>query len=120
MNLSGADQQAIRGVISAQLEAFQTDDGDKAFYYAAPAIQEQFKTVGNFMQMVKNSYQPVYRPRGVIFSELTEMQGFPAQSVLLMAETGEVINAIYLMQQQSSGDWRIAGCFLMPVEEISE
>ncbi|MDB9528519.1 DUF4864 domain-containing protein [Oscillatoria sp. CS-180] len=116
--LADTERDAIRQVITAQIEAFQCDDGIQAFLYAAPAIRQQFKSVGNFMRMVRSSYPAVYRPRGVIFGELTEMQGFPAQSVFLMAQEGEIVKAIYLMQQQPSKDWRIAGCFLVPVEEI--
>jgi hypothetical protein len=120
MDLSPADRDAIRSVITAQLDAFQADDGLQAFHYAAPAIRQQFKTVANFMAMVKVSYPAVYRPRGVIFSGLTEMQGLPAQAVLLMGQGGEVVKALYLMQCQTTGDWRIAGCFLVPVEETAE
>lgn len=118
MDLAETDRDAIRRVIIAQLEAFQTDDGIQAFLYAAPAIRDQFKTVANFMHMVRTSYQAVYRPRGVIMGELTTMQGFPAQAVFVMSQTGEIIKAMYLMQRQPSMDWRIAGCFLVPVEEI--
>lgn len=118
MDLADTDRKAIRQVIIAQLEAFQADDGIQAFLYAAPSIRQQFKTVANFMHMVQSSYHPVYRPRGVIFGELTEMQGFPAQALFVMAQSGEIFKATYLMQQQPSMDWRIVGCFLVPVEEI--
>lgn len=118
MDLAETAREAIRRVIVAQLEAFQADDGIQAFFYAAPSIRQQFKTADNFMHMVRNSYQPVYRPRGVIFGDLTEMQGFPAQVVFVMAQSGEIVKAIYLMQRQPSMDWRIAGCFLVPMEEI--
>lgn len=118
MELADTEREAIRRVIIAQIEAFQADDGIQAFLYAAPTIRQQFKSVGNFMRMVRSSYHAVYRPRGVIFGELGEMQGFPAQTVFLMAQNGEIVKAIYLMQQQPSKDWRIAGCFLVPVEEI--
>lgn len=117
-DLTETDYDAIRRVIIAQMEAFQADDGIQAFLYAAPTIRQQFQTVANFMHMVRNSYHPIYRPRGVIFGELTEMQGFPAQAVFLMSQRGEIVKAVYLMQQQSSRDWRIAGCFLVPIEEI--
>jgi hypothetical protein len=118
MELADTEREAIRRVIIAQIEAFQADDGIQAFLYAAPTIRQQFKSVGNFMRMVRSSYHVVYRPRGVVFGDLTEMQGFPAQAVFLMAQTGEIVKAVYLMQQQPSKDWRIAGCFLIPVEEI--
>jgi hypothetical protein len=118
MDLTETERDAIRRVIIAQIEAFQSDDGIQAFLYAAPAIRQHFKSVGNFMRMVRTSYHVIYRPRGVLFGELTEMQDFPAQSVFLMAQNEDIVKAIYLMQQQPSKDWRIAGCFLTPIEEI--
>jgi hypothetical protein len=117
MDLADTDRDAIRRVIVAQIEAFQSDDGIQAFLYATPAIRQQFKSVGNFMRMVRGSYPTIYRPRTVMFGNLREMQGFPAQTVFLMAQNGDVVKAIYLMQQQPSKDWRIAGCFLVPIEE---
>lgn len=116
MDLPPSDQTAIRSVIIAQLDAFQADDGLQAFHYAAPAIRQQFKTVANFMAMVRSTYPAIYRPRGVIFSEMGMMQELPTQAVLLMDHQGQVVKAVYLMQQQACGDWRIAGCVLMPVE----
>lgn len=116
--LTDTDRDAIRRIIIAQIEAFQSDDGIQAFLYAAPSIRQQFKSVGNFMRMVRGSYHAIYRPRSVLFGELMEMQGLPAQTVFLMAPNGEVVKAIYLMQQQPSKDWRIAGCFLVPIEEV--
>jgi hypothetical protein len=116
MELTDTERAAIRRVITAQIEAFQTDDGLQAFLYAAPAIRQQFKSVGNFMRMVRSSYHAVYRPQGVLFGELGEMQDFPAQTVYLMAESGDIVKAVYLMQKQPSLDWRIAGCFLMSIE----
>ncbi len=116
MALSPQDQSAIRRVITAQLDAFQADDGLQAFHYAAPAIRQQFRTVANFMAMVRSAYPAIYRPRGVIFAALGTLHGMPAQTVLLMGPDGQVVKAIYLMQQQASGDWRIAGCLTQPVE----
>lgn len=74
MEMSASDRQAIRSVITAQLDAFQADDGLQAFHYAAPTIRQQFKTVANFMHMVKTAYPAVYRPRSVMFSELMLLQ----------------------------------------------
>jgi hypothetical protein len=120
MDLSATDRQAIRSVITAQLDAFRSDDGLQAFHYAAPTIRQQFKTVANFMHMVKTAYPAVYRPRSVMFSELATLQGQPTQAVLLMAPNGSIVKAIYVMQQQPDSDWRIAGCFLMPLGDSAE
>lgn len=110
-----SDQELIRSIIQQQLEAFQRDDAEGAFAFATPAIQAQFGTPETFMRMVKTGYAPVYRPRAVIFAELTTVEDMPAQTVMLMSENEELVQAVYLMQQQPDGNWRIHGCFLTPV-----
>ncbi len=52
-----------------ELEAFQRDDEVTAFSYAAPRVRAHFRTPANFMQMVRDSYRAVYRPRAVKFLE---------------------------------------------------
>jgi hypothetical protein len=113
--VSSAQQEIIRSVIQQQLEAFQQDDAEGAFAFASPAIQSQFGASDIFMRMVKIGYAPVYRPRAVMFTELTTLEGMPAQTVMLMSENEELVQAVYLMQQQPDGSWRIHGCFLTPV-----
>ncbi|HEY9878030.1 MAG TPA: DUF4864 domain-containing protein [Leptolyngbyaceae cyanobacterium] len=113
MELSEADQLAIRTVVEQQLKALRADDGERAFSFAAPRIQQQFDTAERFMRMVKTAYQPVYRPRSVMFEGLTWMQSLPAQQVMLMAEGGELVRAYYLMERQPDRQWRIAGCYLV-------
>lgn len=115
MEISDRDRHAIRNIISSQLTAFQTDNAVEAFSYATSEIQEQFKTPELFLMMVKSAYEPVYRPRSVLFEDIITVQGFPTQKVLLLGAENPV-RALYLMQQQQ-GIWRIAGCFLQPIEE---
>lgn len=113
--VSSAEQETIRSVIQQQLEAFQQDDAETAFAFASPAIQAQVKTSETFMHMVKIGYAPVYRPRAVMFAELTTVEGMPAQTVMLLSANEELVQAVYLMQQQPDQSWRIHGCFLTPV-----
>jgi hypothetical protein len=116
IELKQADQNAIRWVIECQLEAFQRDDAEGAFAFATPSIQAQFETSEKFMAMVRTAYQPVYRPRSVLFGEIIMLEGTPAQKVLMMASDGELVTALYLMEKQPNNNWRIQGCFLIPVE----
>jgi len=112
-------QRAIRGVIEAQLGAFRRDDGAQAFSYAAPDIQAMFGTPENFMSMVRGAYMPVYRPRNVTFGELVDMEGQPTQLVHLIGPDGAAVTALYFMQQQPDGSWRIGGCMLVQPPETS-
>ena len=74
-NLPQADRDAIGAVIGQQIEAFRRDDGPAAFGYASPAIQGQFGDPAHFMDMVRQGFPPVYRPRSVRMGELVERDG---------------------------------------------
>lgn len=112
MNVTAADRRTIRSVIEQQLIALQTDDAETAFALASPDIQAKFVTAANFLYMVKVAYPAVYRPRSVMFETLVLVQDIPAQEVFLLAPDGTLMKAIYLMQKQLNGAWKIDGCFL--------
>ena len=111
--LPDADRQAIRAVIERQLQAFLRDDGTAAFSYATPNIQGIFQTSDNFMSMVKNGYQPVYRPQAVTFRDIIDLHGAPAQRVLVVGPDGVPVIAVYPMQRMPDGTWLINGCYLL-------
>ena len=115
--LAAPDQQAIRQVIEAQLDAFQHDDGAKAFGFATPAIQQKFGDAATFMQMVKSGYSAVYRPRSVAFERLVDTEFGPDQILKLIGPDGHGYTAHYIMQKQADGSWMINGCYLTMVED---
>ena len=112
-----ADRAAIRDVIEAQLAAFRNDDGEAAFGFASPDIQQMFGDPTRFLAMVKSGYMPVYRPREVRFRELVSHRGEPVQSVLVVGPDFDVVTAFYAMQRQPDGTWRINGCVLKPAAD---
>ena len=116
-SVSTADRAAIRDVIEAQVEAFRRDDGAAAFGYASPSIQGMFGSSDIFMDMVRQGYQPVYRPRVFDFREIVELNGQPAQKVHVVGPDGRPVTAIYPMTQLPDGTWRVDGCYLQAPEE---
>jgi Domain of unknown function (DUF4864) len=116
MYISDYDKGVIRQVVEKQLEAFQKEDAETAFNLASPAIQKQFGTPANFMQMVKTGYPSVYRPRSIMFRGFTTIDRYPAQVLIVMDEGGNLSQAIYVMQQQQDFSWRIHGCFMVPLD----
>ncbi|OYD94916.1 DUF4864 domain-containing protein [Nostoc sp. 'Peltigera membranacea cyanobiont' 210A] len=116
MEVTDTDAINIRSVIEYQLAAFKKDDAQSAFAFASPAIQAQFVTPENFIQMVKTSYPAVYRPRSVFFEKITTIQENITQPVLLLAPDGAPLRALYFMEKQRNNIWRINGCFLVSVE----
>ena len=116
-DLPDADRAATRTVIKRQLEALRQDDAVGAFALASPEIQAKFETPERFMTMVHTWYRPVYRPRQVVFRDLNPLAGQPTQAVLLVGPDGVPVMALYPMQQQPDGVWKIAGCYLVPFKD---
>lgn len=116
---AATDRQAIIGTIRAQLDAFQADDGGRAFTYATPQLRRLFRTPENFMAMVKGGYQAVYRPRSVEFLDARVVDGRIAQAVHFVGPDGRAVIAIYTMERQPDGSWRIAAVQLIPTGELS-
>ena len=108
--VSAADARAVREVIKAQLDAFRRDDAPRAFSYAAAGIREQFRTPENFMEMVRTSYAVVYRPKTVRFEPPEVIDDEVIQPVRLTDADGRAWIAVYPMQREPDGTWRINGC----------
>jgi Domain of unknown function (DUF4864) len=112
--LSAADKSKVVSVITQQLQAFAVDDANTAYSFAAPIVQGAFPSIDMFMAMVKQGYQPVYRNAGYNFAEsFADAVGRPAQRVIIKGVDGKTYEAIYTMQQQSDGTWKIAGCQIL-------
>jgi hypothetical protein len=115
--VSAADRTAIRDAIEGQVQAFRRDDGAAAFGYASPNIQAMFGTAETFMDMVRQGYRPVYRPRVFEFREIVTLQGMVTQKVHVVGPDGRPVTAFYPMGQQPDGSWRIEGCYLQAPED---
>lgn len=112
-----ADRAAIRDIIGRQVAAFRRDDGESAFALASPRVRQQFGSAANFIVMVQNGYAAVYRPREFAFGELTVEGGEAVQEVHVTGPDGAPATAVYLMQRQADGAWRIDGCVLTPPKQ---
>ena len=107
-----ADRAAIERVIGDQIAAFGRDDGAAAFALASPGIQATFGTPEAFMRMVRQGYQPVYRPRQVRFDEVVMRDWGPEQRVFVVGPDGHPYIAVYPMERQADGTWKTNGCYL--------
>jgi hypothetical protein len=106
------DARAVREVIEAQLDAFLHDDAPRAFALATPGIRKVFGTAENFIEMVRQSYAAVYRPKSVAFETPQLIDGQVLQPVRLSDGEGRGWIAVYPMQRQPDGSWRTNGCQL--------
>ena len=112
--LRAADWSAIRQVIGDQRKALKAGDGRKALAFAAPGIREQFGTPENFMAMVRNAYAALLDARYTEFLDGAVVDGAVIQPLRLIAPDNSVLVALYTMEKQKDGRWKIAGCILAP------
>jgi len=107
------DVAAAQSVIRAQEQAFARDDAAAAYSHAAPAIRKLFPQAESFMFMVQNSYAPVYRHGSFEFGEARTDGNWVAQRVHIIDANGEPWEALYTLEQQSDGIFKITGCTLL-------
>jgi hypothetical protein len=111
------DAAAIRAVISEQLDAFARDDAPRAFSLATAGIRAQFGTPEVFMEMVRNEYPVVYRPKSVQFESPEFIDGQVVQTVRMTDAAGRQWLAIYPMLREG-GRWRTNGCLLQRLQGV--
>jgi hypothetical protein len=119
-DLTATEKTEFQRIISSQIEAFRADDGSKAYGFAAPIIQQIFPTPDMFMTMVKKGYPQVYRPKSFNFTEAAlDPVGRPSQKVIIVGPDGKTYMALYTMEKQADGTWRIAGCTLSEIPGVN-
>jgi len=112
--LPADDWNAIRQVIDDQLAALKAGDGATALAFAAPGIRAQFGTPENFLRMVRDGYAPLLAARYQAFLDGAVIDGATIQPLRLVMPDNTVLVALYQMQRQPDGLWRIAGCVIAP------
>ncbi len=113
-DIPAIDRTAIRQVILDQLDAFRKHDAERAFSFAAPKVQQKFGDPDSFMSMVRYGYQPVFQSQGVVFEDIRAVEGVIAQTVAIEGPDGDSVLALYIMEHENDGNWRIDGCLLAP------
>jgi Domain of unknown function (DUF4864) len=111
---STSDWTEIKRVIAAQRDALVGGDGERAFSFAAPSIRSHFGDVATFMRMVQQSYRPLLDARYVEFLDGAVIAGDIVQPLRLVLPDGTVMVAIYGVQRQTDGGWRITACVIAP------
>ncbi|HEY2561935.1 MAG TPA: DUF4864 domain-containing protein [Caldimonas sp.] len=112
--VAAGDARAVRAVVAAQLDAFASDDAERAFSYAAPAIRAMFGTPERFLAMVRSGYPVVYRAASVTFLVPLRIGAEIVQGVHLTDADGALWLATYRLERQGDGAWRIKGCDVQP------
>jgi DNA-binding transcriptional LysR family regulator len=114
IRLPDNDWTAIKAMIGEQLAALKAGDGTTAFSFASPGIRQQFGNAGTFLEMVRASYGALIAARYTEFLEGAVIEGRVIQPLRLIGPDNSVLVALYTMERQPEGGWKIAGCILAP------
>ena len=112
--LPAAQWKAIQRVISDQLRALRAGQAEKAFSFASAGIRTQFGTADHFIGMVRSNYDALLVARYTEFLEGAVIDGHVIQPLRVIAPDNTVVVALYTMERQKDGRWKIAGCALAP------
>lgn len=118
-SLTVEDTIAIRQAVKAQLEAFAKDDAATAFELATPEKRMLIGSPDDFMQLIRESYEPIYRNKVLIFSETKVVEGMALQTVRVTDSYSRVWVAVFWMQQDEELNWKIDGCHLVETAIVS-
>jgi hypothetical protein len=114
------ETKAAQDAIDGQIKAFLAGDDAAAYSYAAPNVKQIFPTLETFMAMVTSGYQPVYKPRNYAFGKVRELSATSiVQQVLLVGPDGKDYEAIYTLELQPDGKFRITGVSLRASNSLS-
>ena len=113
-----AQEADIQATITAQIEAFKVDDFTTAFTFAAPTIQNMFRTPENFGRMVSQGYPMVWRPAEITYLDLRRVGGAVFQDVQIVDAKGKVHLLEYRMTELN-GVWKISGVRILEAPGVA-
>lgn len=115
-----AEIKAAQDSISGQLHAFHAGDDAGAYGYAAPNVKRIFPTLDTFMSMVTGAYKPVHKPQSFSFGKSKETSPSAIiQQVIIVGADGKDYEAVYTLELQPDGVWRITGVSLRASNSLS-
>ncbi|MDH4984631.1 DUF4864 domain-containing protein [Aminobacter anthyllidis] len=115
-----AEIKAAQNSISGQLHAFRAGDDAAAYGYAAPNVKRIFPNLDTFMNMVTGAYKPVHKPQSFSFGKFQEMSPTAiVQQVIIVGADGKDYEAVYTLELQPDGVWRITGVSLRAANSLS-
>ncbi|EFL90353.1 DUF4864 domain-containing protein [Ahrensia sp. R2A130] len=101
--------ESAETVIGGQMRAFRARKHDEAFGYASPNIRKMFGNTDRFVGMVKSGYSVIYGAQSWTFGRNRLEGKVMYQEVDIIGPDGFAYAALYTLEKQADGTWRIAG-----------
>jgi hypothetical protein len=117
--LRESEMVEILSAVQTQIDALTNDDAAKAFDLTTEDTRNRLGSPDNFLKIIKEKYEPVYRHRMALYSPPQIVLGKVYQAVRLTDLDSHVWVAIYLMHKDEEGIWKIDGCQLVQTPAIA-
>lgn len=101
--------ESAETVIGGQIRAFRARNHEEAFGYASPNIRKMFGNTDRFVGMVKSGYSAIYGAKSWTFGRNRTEGKIMYQEVDIIGPDGFAYAALYTLEKQADGTWRIAG-----------
>lgn len=118
-DLGKSEETAIQSAVQLQIEALANDDAERAFALTTENTRSRLGSSDNFLKMIKEQYDPVYRHRTALYASPQMVRGKVYQVVRLTDLESHVWVAVYLMHKDTEGAWKIDGCQLIQTKTIA-
>ena len=105
-----AEQNEMRALIAAQIEAMRRLDARAAFALATPELQLQYGSAESFLEQIKRDYAPLPQASRYEFLDAVLYRGYTTYRVILRDTQGRPTLAYYMLRRLADGSLRIAGC----------
>jgi hypothetical protein len=108
------EEQAWQAVVSGQIEAFRTGDGEAALGFAGAGFRQRFSDPDEFLAaIVATGYGPIVESRSHSFGEFTQVsETLVMQVVHLVGKDRSLYEALYQMGNEPDVGWRVVGVML--------
>ena len=117
-NFSDAAILETQNIIENQIQAFISEDSERAFSYAAPMIKLRFNNADEFMSMVKSYYEPVYNPKQYYFINSKYLENSIYHQLQVVSQSNVSYLATYSLIKENE-KWKISGCAVYPMQQQS-
>jgi len=106
------DLATAQSIIRSQEQAIIRDDSATAYSFAGPPITSMYRDAAVFMYMVRNGFVPIYRHKSFELGEAKFLGDKITQEVHLIDADGVAWEALYTLERQTDGSWKIISCVL--------
>jgi hypothetical protein len=113
-------ETAWKAAITGQIEAFRSDDGEKALLYAGEAFRQEFTDPDEFVAAIAQmGYEPLVHSRSHSFGAFEQFDETHAMQIVNIVGPDQLVyEALYQMMMEPEG-WRVEAVTMRQAEGLA-